>query len=42
LLADSSLCDAEGLTRVLEDAFGEMFDRWVEKREGAHPGPVEK
>jgi protein O-GlcNAc transferase len=30
LLTGSSLCDAEGLTRVLEDAFGAMFDRWIE------------
>ncbi len=32
LLADSPLCDAEKLTRVLEDAFAEMYDRSMDKR----------
>jgi protein O-GlcNAc transferase len=42
LLANSSLCDAEGLTRVLEDAFGAMYDQWFEKREGIRTGTAEK
>lgn len=32
LMADSPLCDVEGLTRALEDAFEEMFDRWWRAR----------
>jgi protein O-GlcNAc transferase len=31
LMANSSLCDAKELARVLEDAFEKMFDRWMEE-----------
>jgi protein O-GlcNAc transferase len=40
LISNSPLCDAEGLTRALEDAFGAMFDRWLEKRESVRQGHV--
>ena len=43
LISNSPLCDADGLTRALEDAFGAMFDRWwAEKRESARQGHVAK
>jgi protein O-GlcNAc transferase len=32
LVSGSPLCDAGGLTRVLEEAFAAMFDRWIETR----------
>ena len=43
LISNSPLCDADGLTRALEDAFGAMFDRWwAEERESARQGHVAK
>jgi predicted O-linked N-acetylglucosamine transferase (SPINDLY family) len=31
-MAESPLCDARGLAASLEDAYFEMFGRWLEKR----------
>ena len=43
LISNSPLCDADGLTRALGDAFGAMFDRWwAEERESARQGHVAK
>jgi len=34
MMADSTLCNAKELSRVLEDAFKSMFEKWMEKRKG--------
>ncbi|MBI4938222.1 MAG: tetratricopeptide repeat protein, partial [Nitrosomonadales bacterium] len=37
LMAGSPLCDAQGLARILEAAFEEMFDRWWANTTGGSP-----